>query len=146
MTSSGTTSGHCLCRAIQFTFDGAPNAVYHCHCESCRRATSSPLTTWLNVSRSKFRFTKGAVAVHASSPGVRRGFCPACGSQLIYENDKMPDEIDLYAASLSNGAAVAPTRHVFAGEQLPWFEVHDDLPRYATTMRSGAPPIRRGPR
>ena len=108
--------------------------------------TSSPVTTWINVSTASFRFTKGAVAIFSSSPGVRRGFCPACGSPLLYENDKMPDEIDLYAASLSDPTTVAPTRHVFAGEQLPWFEVHDGLPRYATTMRSGAPPIRRGHR
>ena len=140
------TSGHCLCRAVQFEFQGVPNSTYHCHCESCRRATSSPVTTWINVPKSGFRFTKGAVAIFSSSPGVRRGFCPACGSPLLYENDKMPDEIDLYAASLSNPAALTPTRHVFTQEQLPWFEVHDDLPRYATTMRSGAPPVRHGPR
>jgi hypothetical protein len=34
---------------------------------------------------------------------------------------------------------------VYVEEQLPWFEVLDDLPRYAQTRRE-ATPIRRGPR
>jgi hypothetical protein len=140
-----TTTGHCLCRAVQFEFEGAPNATFHCHCESCRRTTSSPVTTWLNVPKSAFRFTKGLPAIFVSSPGVQRGFCGACGSPLIYENAKDPDAVDLYAASLSDPTGVVPTRHVFAREQLPWFEVHDTLARYATTMRSGDPPVRHGP-
>jgi hypothetical protein len=140
------TTGHCLCRAVQFEFEGPPSATFHCHCESCRRTTSSPVTTWLNVPRSAFRFTRGQPAHYVSSPGVRRGFCAACGSPLIYENDKDPDAVDLYAASLSDPSAVVPARHVFSREQLAWFEVHDALPRYATTMRSGAPPVRHAPR
>ena len=107
-----TTTGHCLCRAVRFEFDGAPNATFHCHCESCRRTTSSPVTTWLNVSKSAFRFTRGKPAIYVSSPGVRRGFCAACGSPLIYENAKDPDTVDLYAASpeRSHGRDTHPAR------------------------------------
>jgi len=47
--------------------------------------------------------------------------------------------------SLHDANDVSPTRHVFADEQLPWFEVLDDLPRFATTSRGGASPIRKGP-
>ena len=43
--------GHCLCGAIEYQFDEQPNWVAHCHCESCRRATSSPMTTWVSVPR-----------------------------------------------------------------------------------------------
>jgi hypothetical protein len=42
--------------------------------------------------------------------------------------------------------AVSPSRHVFTAEQLPWLELLDDLPRYATTSRGGASPVRTGPR
>src|SRR3989441_7337809 len=75
-----TTSGHCLCRAIGFSYEGAPNWTLHCHCESCRRATSSPMATWISVPRNAFRFTAGKPTYFASSPGVRRGFCVHCGS------------------------------------------------------------------
>lgn len=146
MPEEPTTSGHCLCRAIEFAYDGAPNWTLHCHCESCRRATSSPLTTWISVPRRAFRFTRGSPRYFQSSPGVRRAFCGDCGSPLTYENERMADEVHLYAAALADPGEVAPQRHVFVAEQLPWFEVLDDLPRYATFSRGGAEPLRVGPK
>jgi hypothetical protein len=103
------------------------------------------MTTWISVPRSVFAFIRGSPRYFGSSPGVKRGFCPNCGSPLTYENERMPDEVHLYAASLSSPNDVAPDRHVFVAEQLSWFEVLDELPRYATTSR-GAVPIRTGPR
>jgi hypothetical protein len=142
----GKVGGRCLCGAIEFQYEGVPNWALHCHCESCRRATSSPMTTWVCVPRNRFVFTKGAPRRFASSPGVTRGFCENCGSPLTYENATMPNEVHLYAASLLAAASVVPDRHVFVAEQLPWLEVLDKLPRYATTSRGGAPPLRIGPR
>ena len=138
-------SGRCLCRAIGFTVSGEPLKVVHCHCESCRRTTSSPLTTFVIVRRADFRYTQGTPTVYASSQGVRRSFCARCGSPLAYESDQRPDAIDLYACSLSDPAAVAPQAHVHADEQLPWLETLDDLPRYGVSTRDTAP-LRRGPR
>lgn len=146
MPNTETTQGHCLCRAIEFAYDGAPNWTLHCHCESCRRATSSPMTTWISVPRQAFRLTRGSPRTFQSSPGVRRGFCGDCGSPLTYENERLPDEVHLYAAALADPSEVTPQRHVFVAEQLPWFEVLDDLPRYATFKGDGAEPLRIGPR
>jgi hypothetical protein len=135
-------TGHCLCGDVAFVVSAAPLQVVHCHCESCRRTTSSPVTTFLIVQRSDFRYTRGMPRVYASSPGVRRSFCERCGSPIAYETDRRPDHIDLYACSLSD-PAVMPQAHVHVEEQVPWFEVLDDLPRYAKTPRDGEP-IRHG--
>jgi hypothetical protein len=141
------TKGHCFCRAITYEFDGPPKWVAHCHCESCRRATSSPMTTWLCVPRAALRFTKGEPRYYHSSPGVRRGFCGACGTPLSYENESRPSDIDLYAMTLDDPTHLRPVSHVFAAEQLPWLEILDELPRYATTNEGGkAQPMRIGPR
>jgi len=145
MTST-SVSGRCLCGSVVFQYQGEPNWTVHCHCESCRRATSSPITTWISVPRSAFAFTKGSPRYFASSSGVRRGFCATCGSPLTYESERVPDEVHLYAASLSDPTHVVPSRHVHAEEQLPWFEVLDDLPRFAASSRGGASPIHIGPR
>jgi hypothetical protein len=143
---AGKVEGRCLCGSIVFQYEGTPHWTVHCHCESCRRSTSSPVTTFISVPRSSFSFTKGAPRYFTSSPGVRRSFCGNCGSPLTYENERLPDEVHVYAAALSKPVDVSPSRHVFVSEQLTWFEVADQLPRYATTSRSGAPPIRVGPR
>jgi hypothetical protein len=139
------TAGQCLCGAIAFEYDGHPKWVAHCHCESCRRATSSPVTTWIGVDRAAFRFTRGIPKYFASSAGVRRGFCGNCGSPLTYEAERAADEVHFYAASLDDPSSVTVDRHVFAEEQLPWFEVSDHLPRFASISRGGAKPMRIGP-
>lgn len=138
--------GHCLCRAVVFEYEAEPNWTLYCHCESCRRATSSPMTAWISVPRRAFRFTNGAPRYFKSSPDVTRGFCAVCGSPLTYESTRLPDEIHLYAAALADPSRVAPSRHVFVEKQLPWLEIADQLPRFATTSRGGTPPIRHGPR
>jgi hypothetical protein len=137
-------TGHCLCGDITFEVSGVPLLIVHCHCESCRRTTSSPVTTFLIVGRSDFRYTQGAPKVYASSPGVRRSFCNRCGSPMAYESEQRPDHVDLYVCSLSDAAAAVPQAHVHVEEQVPWFAILDDLPRYAKTPRDGKP-IRQGP-
>jgi len=138
--------GHCLCGAIVFEYDAEPNWTLYCHCESCRRATSSPITTWISVPRGAFRFKQGEPRYFSSSPGVRRGFCATCGSPLTWEGGRIPDEIHLYAAALADPSRVKPQRHVYVDAQLPWLETIDDLPRFARTGRGGAQPIRHGPK
>lgn len=138
-------SGRCLCKAVRFAWEGEPNWTLYCHCEDCRRAVSSPVAAWISIPLKNFHFTAGAPAYYASSPGVRRGFCGKCGSPLTYENEKLPGEIHVLAGSLENGSDVKPSAHIVVKEQLPWFEVHDDLPRYEK-WRHKSQPVRRGPR
>ena len=144
--SAGARQGRCLCGAITFAYEGKPLWVAHCHCESCRRATASPVTTFLGVASDGFRWTKGGPATFASSPGVTRSFCGRCGSPLAYEAEKFPGEVHLYVATLDDPGAVAPTGHVHTAEQIPWFEVQDELPRYAHGGSGDAAPVRYGPR
>jgi hypothetical protein len=141
----GHMTGHCLCGDVAFILTGAPVQIVHCHCESCRRSTSSPVTTFVIMRRNEVRFTQGRPRVFASSPGVRRSFCGRCGSPLAYECDQRPDHIDLYLCSFADPRALIPEAHVHVEEQVAWFEVLDDLPRYGRTPRDGAP-IRHGPR
>ena len=97
------------------------------------------------VPKVALRFTSGQPKEFASSPGVWRSFCGECGSPIYYRTDRRPDVIDLYAGTLSDPSALTPQGHVHAAEQLPWFEVLDDLPRYPGS-RWGDAPMRRGPR
>lgn len=141
-----STRGHCLCRAIAYEFDGDPKWVAYCHCESCRRATSAPVTTYLGVGVDQFRFLQGEPAVYESSPGVRRYFCPRCGSPMAYAADRFPGEVHLHVGTLEQPNEVAPRSHVFAGEQLAWFETADDLRRFEQLNGKGIEPLRVGPR
>ena len=140
------TRGHCLCRAIAYEFDGAPKWVAYCHCESCRRAVSAAVATYLGVGLDQFRYLQGQPAAYESSPGVRRFFCPRCGSPMAYTADRYPGEVHLHIGTLADPNQFAPRAHVFVGEQLSWFETADDLRRYETLGGKGVAPVRTGPR
>ncbi|HVC61040.1 MAG TPA: GFA family protein [Acetobacteraceae bacterium] len=138
-------TGRCLCRAVTFAISAAPLQIVHCHCDSCRRNCSAPVASFLIVPQAGFRYMQGMPKVYQSSRGVRRSFCDRCGTPLAYETDRRPDQIDLYVCSLDDSATIAPHAHVHADEQLPWFEILDDLPRYVGSLRDAAL-LRRGPR
>jgi len=126
-------SGRCLCGAVRFEFEGDPNWVAYCHCNSCRRNTASPTTVFIGVDRDRCRFSKGKTAVYESSPGVRRHFCGTCGTPLAYDADRYPEEIHYYLSNLEDPERFRPQAHVYTREQLQWFEVADDLKRYPGT-------------
>ena len=122
-------TGRCLCGAVRFSYEGPEIWRGHCHCESCRRATSSPMTSFLGVPRTAVEFSGTPPQVYPSSPGVRRLFCGTCGSPLAYESERWPDETHLYAASLSDPKDFVPQFHAYYEEHLPWLELADRLPR-----------------
>ncbi|MDX1431486.1 MAG: GFA family protein [Gammaproteobacteria bacterium] len=136
-----TTSitGRCLCGAVRYTVTGAPKWVAHCHCESCRRNTGSAVATFVGFHRDQVDFVQGERRLFASSPGVRRGFCADCGTPISYEADRFGDEIHLYLCTLDDPDAFPAESHVYHGERVAWFEIHDALPRYAATARADAP-------
>lgn len=123
--------GRCLCGEVSFEYTGPENWRGHCHCESCRRNTSSPFTTFFGVPKIAYRFTGKQPSVYRSSPGVRRLFCANCGTPMAYESDRYPDEIHFYAASLADPAGFVPEFHVHWAEKVPWVTLADDLPRHA---------------
>ncbi len=127
------THGRCLCGEVTFEFEGDINWCGHCHCDSCRRNTSSAVATFYAVPRSAYRFTGAEPKAFASSEGVRRLFCGTCGSPIAYEADIYSHEIHFYIGTLENPAEMLPQFHVFCGEKLPWLEIDDDLPRHTRT-------------
>ncbi len=118
-------AGHCFCGALRFTLDGPHNWVGHCHCDSCRRATASPMTTFIGHPDGKWTIS-GEYREYASSKGVTRAFCPKCGSPLFYRSAEIPNKTHFYAALLENPGNLTPTVHWHFDEVLPWLHINDD--------------------
>lgn len=121
--------GRCLCGRVTFAFEGPENWRGHCHCDSCRRATSSPITTFFGVPNSAWRWTGAAPKSYRSSPGVERLFCGRCGSPMAFRSDRWPDETHFYAASLVDSTAFQPDLQYHADEALPWLVLKDPPPK-----------------
>ena len=124
--------GGCLCGAVRYTLRGAPLYSSHCHCRSCQKATGAGFATWSGVKEENFEVTHGRLALYASSPGVRRGFCDRCGSSLTYAGDRWPGQIAILAATLDEPGIATPTAHVYLEDKLPWVWLDDELNRYET--------------
>lgn len=121
-------SGRCLCGAVRFDFNGAPNWQAHCHCESCRRNCAAPFTSYLGVSNGRWSWTGAVPSAYVSSPGTQRHFCGRCGTPMAFESQRWPGEIHFYAATLDNPASFRPSLHVNWNEHLPWVRLADGLP------------------
>jgi hypothetical protein len=124
---TGTTDqfeGGCLCGAVRPTATGEPKGVYWCHCQSCRRHSGAPASVFVVFERAVYTVTKGEIAKFDSTPGrTRRGFCARCGSTLTCESARLPAEMHFYVGAFDRAAELQPTRHVFAGEHLPWVHI-----------------------
>jgi hypothetical protein len=107
---------------------------------------SSALATYIGVRRDQFRYLAGEPAAYASSEGVKRYFCGACGTPIAYRGANWPDEVHLLHGTLDDPSQWPPTGHAYVDEQIHWFDVADQLPRYLTTAGKGAKPVRHGPR
>ena len=119
--------GRCLCGETRFEYQGNELWCGYCHCDSCRRNTSSPVTVFIGVSRSAYRYTGLKPGIYESSEGVRRHFCKKCGTPMAFDADRYPHEIHFYVASLEDPEAQVPQFHCHYDERLSWLEIVDNL-------------------
>ncbi len=127
---TGTTSGRCLCGAVTYSYEEPVLWTGYCHCESCRRNCSAPVTAFFAAENGRWRWTGSEPSVYASSAKARRYFCVACGTPMAYAHDKLPTEMHFYAASLDDPGSYTPTQHFHHEERLAWLALTDDLKKH----------------
>ena len=62
--------GHCYCGAVKFEIIGKSDWVGHCHCESCRRASGSVMTTFAGFEPDQVVFTGSMPNRYTTADGV----------------------------------------------------------------------------
>ncbi len=118
--SDHAQQGGCQCGAVRFEASGAPRFVSNCHCLSCRKATGAAFSTWVGFKDEQVRWLTKEPAYHASSAGVKRGFCPACGTPLTYAGEQWSGETHLMIGAFDHPNAFVPRSEVFIEDALPW--------------------------
>ncbi len=122
-----TYRGRCFCQAVSFEIDAPVLACVNCHCESCRRQCSAPMTTYVGVMDAQWCWTGETPKVYQSSVGVERTFCERCGSPISFRSQKLSDTMHFYLAALDNPEAFEPRAHVAHDEKLCWVNTDDSL-------------------
>jgi hypothetical protein len=130
-------SGRCACGSVAFEAHGWPNWVGICHCATCRRATGGISIAAAGFAKESVRMEGPTLAEFASSPGVVRSFCAACGTSLSYRSARWPDDVHLMVGALDRPEALQPQFHIFFDERVPWACPSDDLPKYRSTPGEG---------
>ncbi len=122
--------GGCLCGAVRYRGEGDPKDQTHCHCSACRKSAGAAYLTWVTFPNDRFRFTAGEPRFYRSSERAERGFCPSCGTQLVFRLFN-GSETDVTAASMDDPShpALTPKDHIWMESHIPWAPV-DDLPKH----------------
>ena len=124
-----TYRGRCFCKAVGFEIDAPVLSTVNCHCESCRRQCSAPITTYIGVTDSQWRWTGQPTKVFNSSQGVERTFCENCGTPISFRSEAMSGTMHFYVAAMEHPEEFEPKLHVAYEEKLSWLDIGDDLPK-----------------
>jgi hypothetical protein len=123
--------GGCFCGRIRYEAAGRASHETNCHCSICRRTTGAPFVAWFSVRPSEFRFVQGHPSRFRSSSKATRSFCPHCGTQLTFQADDYPDQVDITTYSLDHPEAVPPRDQIYTSSKVQWIELADGLPQFA---------------
>lgn len=126
--------GGCHCGAVRFSTNGEPRHAAYCHCADCRRVSGAPVAVFVAFRWDDVAFS-GEAQVYRSSPHVIRRFCPACGTSLTYEDERLPGDVHLAIGAFDEPERFPPWEHAFDSDRIAWFDVADSLLRHARFSR-----------
>ena len=117
--------GRCQCGAVTYAVTAGPGKANVCFCAMCRRATGSPVPSFVSVPRDRVTWF-GEPAVFASSETATRGFCATCGTPLYYAgNESTTWGLTAGSADIS----VTPDVVFYYDDHPVWLATLNDLPK-----------------
>lgn len=123
-------TGGCLCGEVRYRITGPAIDTMICHCRMCQRFSGAPFTVGSIYPTEAVAFTRGAPRYFRSSPFAERGFCPTCGSSLLFRplspavSEDWEGWILVEIGSLDNPNPNVPTWQLGVESQLPWLDLH----------------------
>jgi hypothetical protein len=81
--------------------------------------------------QSQLEIVQGTLSTFVSSPGVERGFCRECGTQLTFSADFLPGLVDVTVGSMDDPDGLSPRMHIWESRRISWLETTDSWPRHA---------------
>ena len=115
MTETRKIQGQCLCGAVTVQATMSDPGLRACHCDMCRRHTSSMFMS-MRTDQDSVK-VQGPVKTYQSSEWAERGFCEVCGSTLWYGTTH--DGVRNLAAGLFDDAAGAEMKIEFFADAAP---------------------------
>jgi hypothetical protein len=124
--------GGCLCGAVRYRATSAPVRGVICHCLMCRKHSGAPALAFVHFVATDFTWLGDTPTRYRSSEFAQRGFCGKCGSTLSMHEEVLAERVQIAVGSLDEPQRVRIDDHVWTKDRIPWFDVADNLPRFAT--------------
>lgn len=118
--------GSCCCGKISYCFKSI-KPLWYCHCRQCRQITGHFMAA-AQVALDDIKIA-GEPKWFYVSESSRHGFCPECGSQLFWRNDKN-QFLSVTAGSMHDSSQLQASGHVFAGEKGNYYEIDQNEKRF----------------
>ncbi len=131
--------GGCACGAIRYRGSADPVFLLNCHCTDCQHQSGAAFVSGLIVATDSLVIEGEPNWYESKIDGghiARRGFCPACGTQLFSESSRSAGQkrgIGIRSASLDDSSWFAPQADIFVRSAQPWVKLDPAIPKFETT-------------
>lgn len=122
---TGIKTGSCLCGSVTYQTSGSLRPVVNCHCRQCRK-TSGHHVAATSVLRDHITIS-GAVTWYGSTPGVKRGFCGTCGSNLFWNTETSP-RLSIFAGTFDGDTGLQTLGNIFVADKGDYYDLDQTLP------------------
>jgi hypothetical protein len=122
--------GSCLCKSVQWQFDGMPESATACNCTACRRYGA----LWAYGHEGEDITVTGTTQAYVRGDSLGFHFCPGCGC-VAYWRGLQPDAKGLRRIAVNlRLAEPAPIAHLPV-DHFDGLDQWEDLPRDARCIR-----------
>ncbi|QMU57971.1 MAG: GFA family protein [Boseongicola sp.] len=125
---SNLHAGQCYCGKVHVEVEGDPVFAAYCHCESCRKWHSAPMTALAAWPEDSVK-VHGTTTVSDKNDESQRTSCARCGGNVLTTKPGMGWKI-VYPLTLSGSDfSYNPAMHTFYDERVVDF--NDGLPKFS---------------
>ena len=126
--------GGCACGEIRYRLTAEPLFVHCCHCLNCQRQTGSAFVVNILIEASRVELAGEPARVQVVRSGKRRQQiyrCPTC-QIAVYSTYTRASVWFVRAGTLDDPAAVEPDVHIYTRSKVPWLQLPESTPAFAT--------------
>jgi hypothetical protein len=114
-----------MCGQVSFRVSGALGTAVGCHCKQCRKGSGHFVVA--TSARTEQLEITGDVTWFAYKPGVERGFCGVCGSQLFWRNHT-DASVSIMMGAFDEPTGLTIAGHIYTDAKGSYYDLPSDLP------------------
>lgn len=127
--------GGCLCGALRWEADRAPDFMGLCCCADCRKASGSGFIPFMGFAADALTITGPTRQYRCAAlrgGQSTRNACPTCDGLVFGGEYGLSDNHTVYAGSLDDPSAFKPTMLLFERDRPDWVIPPEGIERFET--------------